>query len=166
MPASNGSLVQRHKILAFYALPVGQSGDSFVWKRMNYFTELGMTKNPEEYERKYVDEAAKRTDIVAYAPSIGYAFDRHNSDGVQSDIIDITNREKLGEDAIRQIAWIDISSDTANCVGYYRRYSVIPDSEGDDENTYTYSGNFKACGELQQGSFTSSDDWETAVLSE
>lgn len=166
MPASEGNLVQRHKILAFYAVPVGQSGESFVWKRMHFFTELNMSKNPEEYERKYVDEMAKRTDIVAYAPTIGYTFDRHKGDMVQNDIVDITNREKLGEDAVRQIAWIDISNGTTNFTGYYRRYSVIPDSEGDDENTYTYSGNFKACGELQQGSFTSSDDWETAVLSE
>lgn len=164
--ASNGNLVPRHKVLAFYSVPVGQSGESFIWKRMHFFTELTHSKNPEEYERKYVDEASKRTDIVAYAPSFSYAFDRHRGDMVQNDIIDIGNREKLGEDAIRQIALIDVSAGTQNATGYYRRYSVVPDSEGDDENTYTHSGEFKAAGELLQGSFTSSDDWETVTLSE
>lgn len=163
MPASRGNLIPRHKVLAFYGLPVGQSGSSIQWIRMHYFTEMSMTKNPEEYERKYVDEATKRTDIVGYAPSISYAFDKHKSDSVLDDIIGITNYEKTGEEAVRYIAWIDLSNEGTGAIGYFRRYTIIPDSEGDDENTYTYSGEFKACGELETARFTSTDNWETAT---
>ena len=86
---------------------VNVSGDTYEYHRMRFFTELGMTKNPNEYSRKYVDEATERTDITAYAPEISYAFDKYRSDSVLDDIIRITNEEKLGSDAVRQIIWVD-----------------------------------------------------------
>lgn len=160
MPLS-GNLVPRHKIVAFYGVP-NSSGQGHSLTRMKFFTELSMSKNPEEYERKYVDEATKRTDIVAYAPSVGYAFDKHRNDPVLNDIIDITDSEKLGADAVRVIAWID--TDTGK--GYQREYSVVPDSEGGDENAYTYSGTLKACGELsEETTYTSINNWQGAEVS-
>lgn len=153
------ALVPRHKIVAFYGVPNG-SGMGYTLTRMQYFTELNMSKNPEEYERKYVDEATKRTDIVAYAPSIGYAFDKHRDNPVLNDIIKITDGEKLGADAVRVIAWIDVDTNK----GYQRDYSIVPDSEGDDENTYTYSGEFKACGEMAEHTYTISGNGQSAQV--
>ena len=44
--------------------------------RMRGFTEFSMSKNPVEYSRRYIDEKTERNDVVAYAPSISYSFDR------------------------------------------------------------------------------------------
>ena len=150
------NLVPRHKMLAFYGVPgTGQSG--YVFQRMQFFTDLGLTKNPNEYSRKYVDEATERTDITAYAPAIGYAFDKHRDNMVLTDIVSITDGEKLGSDAVRPIVWVD----TETGKGFMRNYTVIPDSEGDDSQVYTYSGTFKANGELTEVTATSADNWMT-----
>ena len=157
------TLVPRHKVLAFYGVPsTGMAGVTY--RRMQRFTELSMSKNPEEYSRKYVDEATKRSDVVAYAPSIGYSFDKHRGNEVLTDIIKITDREYVAENAVREIIWVDVSSSPASAVK--RDYSVIPDSEGDDGNTYTYSGNFKATGEPVFGTASSTDDWLTVTFTE
>lgn len=150
------NLVPRHKMLAFYGVPsTGQSG--YVFQRMKFFTELGLSKNPNEYSRKYVDEATERTDITAYSPEIGYAFDKHRTNAVLTDIVSITDGEKLGADAVRPIVWVD----TETGEGFMRDYTVIPDSEGDDNQVYTYSGKFKANGELAEVTATSADNWMT-----
>ena len=159
-------LVPRHKVLIFYGLPIGQSGSSVQWTRLHYHTELTINRNPEEYERKYVDEATKRSDIVAYATSISYGFDKFTGDAVQSDLLNIINNEKTGEDAIRKLAIVDISTvgSSGTATAYIRDYSVIPGSEGDDENAYTYSGEFKAAGELSTATVSSTSDWETFTI--
>lgn len=151
-------LVPRHKMLAFYGVP-SSSTAGYVLTRMQFFTELGLSKNPVEHSRKYVDEATERTDVVAFAPSIAYAFDKHRDNAVLTDIVGITDGEKLGSDAVRVIVWVD----THTGKGILREYTVIPDSEGDDANVYTYSGTFKANGEPTQVTATSSDDWMTIV---
>lgn len=159
MPVQN-DLVPRHKILAFYGVNV--SGDTYEYYRMRFFTELGMTKNPNEYSRKYVDEATERTDITAYTPEISYAFDKYRSDSVLDDIIRITNEEKLGSDAVRQIIWVD----TETGAGILRRYTVVPDSEGGDSQVYTYSGKFKANSEPTKVTATTANDWSTITYTE
>ena len=89
-------------------------------------------------------------------------IDKHRNDPVLNDIIDITDGEKLGAEAVRVIAWID--TDTGK--GYQREYSIVPDSEGGDENTYTYSGTLKACGELsEETTYTSINNWQGAEVS-
>ena len=45
-----------------------------------------------------------------------------------------------------------------------RTYSVIPDSEGDSTDAYTYSGAFRASGEIVEGEATSADEWTTCTL--
>lgn len=159
-------LVPRHKVLIFYGLPVGQSGSSVQWTRMRYCTKLTINRNPEEYERKYTDEATKRSDIVAYGTSIAYGFDKFTGDAVQADLINIINAEKLGEEAIRKLAIVDISTagSSSSATAYIRDYSVVPGSEGDDENAYTYSGEFKAAGELSTATVSSTSDWETFTI--
>mgnify|MGYP000003704908 FL=1 len=155
------SLVQRHKVLAFF----GVTGESTtVYHRMKKFTQLAMSKNPIEYNRQYVDEPFQENDIVGYSPSIAYAFDRHTNDPVQADIISITDGELLGDDAVRTIITVDTSATPA--VAYKREYTVIPSSEGDNINVYTYSGTLKVKGEKVKGTATSSDDWQTVTFSE
>ncbi len=156
----NNNPVLRHQKLLFYGVPsTGTAG--YVFKRMKYFTELEHSKNPEEYERKYVDEPNKRTDVTGFSPEFSYGFDFHRDDSVIEDILNITNKELLGSLAVRPLLLVDTKDGSA----LMRDYSVIPDSEGEDENVYTYSGTFKACGELSEVTATSADDWKTVSIS-
>ena len=68
----NADLVLRTGKVAFYHVP-GQSA----YTRMEGFTSLSTSKNPTEYERQYVDEDFKRTDITGYNTAIAYALDRY-----------------------------------------------------------------------------------------
>lgn len=100
---------KRHEILAFYGItqPSESGMQIVVFNRMTKFTQLTQNKNPIEYSRQYVDEAYQFADVVGYAPAIDYAFDAHSNNVVHKDIIDITNGEKLGNDAVRQILIVD-----------------------------------------------------------
>lgn len=163
MAVTTDFLVPRHEVLGFYGVPKTGSGAGDVdFRRMQRFTELSLSKNPEEYTRKYVDEASQRSDVVAYAPSISYAFDRHRGNDVLTDIIKITDREYTAANAVRPLVWVDTNSGFAA----KRDYSVIPDTEGDDGSTYTYSGSFKATGDPVFGTATSTDNWMTITFTE
>ena len=160
-------IVERHRILAFYGVP--GTGSTVTYRRMEKFTQFAHSKNPIEYSRQYVDEPFQQTDVVGFSPSYAYAFDKHKDLPVQEDIIDITNGEKLGEDAVRSIIIVDTteatgSDETFTGTAFKRDYSVIPNSEGDNINVYTYSGNLKAHGEQTEVSVTSSDDWQTVTI--
>ena len=101
----NADLVLRTGKVAFYHVP-GQS----VYTRMEGFTSLSTSKNPTEYERQYVDEDFKRTDITAYNTAIAYALDRYKKHPVTDDIIDIHENELLGQDAVRTIISVDMTT--------------------------------------------------------
>lgn len=153
--------ILRHEMLLFYGVPsTGQGG--YVFTRMKYFTELNHSKNPEEYSRKYVDEPNKRTDVVGFAPEYSYGFDDHLNDTVQEDILNITNKELLGSLAVRPLLLVNTRTGKA----WQRDYSVVPDSEGEDENIYSHSGTFKACGELAEKEATTSNNWLTVTVSD
>lgn len=157
------TIVPRHKMLGFYGVPETSGGTvSITYRRMRYFTELTKNKNAEEHERKYVDEKSKRSDIVGYFESVSYAFDRYRGNAVLEDIAKIGDRELVGDDAKRNIIWVDVDTGEA----HKRDYAVIPESEGGDANTYTHSGNLKASGELVFGTVTSADDWMTVTFTE
>lgn len=98
--------------------------------------------------------------MVGYSPSISYAFDRHTDKEVQTDIIRISDEELIGSDAVRNIVVVDIETGEA----VKRAYAVIPSTEGDNINVYTYSGNFKCKGELVMGTAESSDNWQTCTF--
>ena len=164
----NPKIVARHEILAFYGVP---GTNSTTYYRMKKFTSFSQSKNPIEYSRQYVDEPFQQTDIVGHAPAFSYAFDKHKNLPVQADIVDITNGEKLGDEAVRTVIIVDTtaateSSGTYTATALKRDYSVIPNSEGDNINIYTYSGDFKARGELAEVTVTSSDGWQTVTISE
>ena len=153
------SIQERHKKLAFYGVPSsGTAG--YVWTRMHYFTNLTKNMNPIEHNRKYVDEATQRNDVVGYDTSIAYGFDSYTDDPVLTDIKNIHTKEKTGTDAIRPILIVDTADNSAT----FRNYAVIPGSEGDDANIYTYSGTFKANGELTTGTVTTTDNYQTITF--
>lgn len=160
-------LKQRHKIVAFYGVTTtttsgGTATTTTTYHRMKYFTQLSKSKNAQEYSRKYVDEKAQRTDVVSFAPQYDYAFDRYSGDPVLTDIINITDNELLGSDAVRSIVLVDVETGEA----FKRDYAVIPSTEGDDANVYTHSGSLKANGNQVAGTATSSDNWQTVTFTE
>ncbi len=160
-------IVQRHKILAFYGVTTsttsgGITTETTTFHRMTNFTQMSQSKNPIEYGRQYVDEPFSVTDVMGYNPSISYSFDRHRNKPVLEDIITITDKELLGDDAVRPIIIVDTETNKA----YKRDYAVIPNNEGDNINVYTYSGTFKCKGELIEGTAATSDDYQTITFTE
>lgn len=155
---SYANLVTRPQKLAFWRLPNG------TYQRMEGFTDLSYSQNPKEYARQYVDEDFERTDIVGYAPSISYAFDKYTGNAVLADIVKITENEYIGDMMKRQIVTVDLSMtplESANGNAMMRDYAVIPDTNGDTTDCLTYSGNFKAKGLRIPCIATSYDDWQT-----
>lgn len=161
----NGILTSRAKIVAFYGIKSG-SGDSaaVTYYRMQGFTSLSTSKNPKEYTRQYVDEEFEQTDVVGYSPAIAYTFDRYDGNVVHDDIARITNGELTGNDALVDIVVVDTTKSTQNAAK--RTYAVIPDSEGDSMDAYTYSGNFKVKGDRVEGNATVSADGLTCTFND
>ncbi|MGN1403370.1 MAG: hypothetical protein ACI4XB_03510 [Ruminococcus sp.] len=161
----NADLVLRTGKLAFYLVP----GNS-AYTRMEGFTSLSTSKNPTEYERQYVDEDFKRTDITGYNSAIAYALDRYKGHPVTDDIILIHENEYLGQDAIRSIIQLDMTTaenkggSTWTAKGKMRDFAVIPDTDGDTTDCMTYSGNFKTRGEMEDVEVVTTDDFQTVSI--
>lgn len=153
-------ILKRSDKKAFYEV-----GGKFM--RMRGFTDFSMSKNPTEYSRKYVDEVSERNDVVGYNPSISFAFDRFSDDEVHADMVSIADNEAVGSDAVRSILLVDTSEETENGFKAQKReFAVIPDSEGNDSDTYTYSGTLKANGAIVRGFATTNDNWQTVTFEE
>lgn len=150
-----GKLVKRHQKVAYYGVPAAGGSGTATFHRMQKFTSLSTSKNAKEYSRQYVDEAFEESDVTGYSPSISYAFDQHKGNPVHDDIVDITDSEKTGDDAVREIVLVDLTAETA---GKYtarkRSVAVVPDSEGDSTDAYTYAGAFKTKSESIKGTAT------------
>ena len=153
-------IAKRSDKIAFFGIANGESTE---FKRMRGFTELSINKNPVEYQRRYIDEKTERNDVVGYAPSISYSFDKFSEDLVHQDIISIADNELIGSDAVRSILLVDISSNAedGNYPAILRNWSVIPDSEGNDSEAYTYSGTLKSNGDIIKGQATTTDNWQS-----
>ena len=158
-------LVKRNRKVAFLGV---LNGETVAYQRMQHFTEMGKSSNPDEYSRKYVDEDGEVTDITGYAPSISYAFDQYEGNKVHQELITITDGEIVGTDAVRTILLVDFTragKTEGSYIAIKRDYAVVPDSDGDDENTYTYSGSFKSQGGKEEVEVTSNDDFkETCTI--
>lgn len=152
------TIVARHKKVAFFGVIDSDGTEKFL--RMPKFTALNQSKNPIEHNRQYVDEPFQETDVIGHSPSISYAFDLHRNCEVQQDIVNITDNELIGDDAVRNIVTVDVDEGTA----IKRPYAVIPTTEGDNINVYTYSGDFKCKGEKIHGTATSTDNWQTITF--
>ncbi len=153
-------MIKRSKKVAFYGV-LDQSGKE-TFERMTGFTKLSVSKNPKSYTRQYIDENFEHSDIVGYQTTVSYSFDRFLDNDVHTDIIKITDNEVVGMEAVRNIIIVDLTDNSA----VLRSFSVIPDTEGDSTDAYTYSGSFKANGEITLGTVTSSDNFKTVTFTE
>lgn len=133
--------------------------------RMTKFTEISKSKNPTEYSRTYVDEDGEVTDVTGYSEEISYNFDLHVGNLVHQKIVDITDNEKTGADALVQILQVDFTKPLGD--GYearLRTYSVVPDAEGDSTDAYTYSGAFRKNSNMTIGVATMNADNTVATF--
>lgn len=158
-----GNIVQRAKKLAFYGVP---KENETVFHRMKGFTKLETEKNPSEYSRQYVDELFEETDVTGYSPSVLYEFDRYADDPVHQDMVLLTDREMIGDDAVRTLIMADLAmpNEDGSFPAIMRDFAVIPDSEGDGTDAYIYTGSFRAKGEKVIG--TVEITGEVAVFTE
>ena len=135
------------------------------FQRMRKFTEISKSKNATEYSRTYVDEDGEVTDVTGYSEEISYAFDLYKGNLVHQRIVDITDNEKTGNDALVKILTVDFSKPVES--GYearLRTYSVVPDAEGDSTDAYTYSGAFRKNSGFTIGVATISKDGLTVTF--
>lgn len=135
------------------------------FQRMRKFTDISTSKNPVEYNRQYVDEDGEDSDVVGYSEEKGYAFDQYSNNPVHERIADITDNELTGDDAVVEILTVDRSKPVAG--GFearLRKYAVIPDSDGDSTDAYTYSGAFKKKGTFEKVVATISKDGRKAEI--
>ena len=157
-----GKLVTRNKKVAFMNVSTTAIAN---FLRMTKFTEISKSKNPTEYSRTYVDEDGEVTDVTGYSEEISYAFDLHEGNLVHQKIVDITDNEKVSDDALVQILQVDFTKSVGD--GYearLRTYSVVPDTEGDSTDAYTYSGTFKKNGNMTIGVATMNGDNTVATF--
>lgn len=120
------------------------------------FTEFAESKNPVSYQRRYIHEVSKRTDVTGYAPVIDYEFEVYTENPVIEKLRVITDMEYIGDDARVQIITVDLFDETETKGVYHavcRTYSVIPDRCGEGTDTLYYTGSMKAVGDLTRGTF-------------
>jgi hypothetical protein len=153
------TLVKRSDKLAFMQV----SGE---YKRMTGFTALTNTKNPIEYNRQYVDEDFENTDVTGYSPTLDFTFDQYSDDAVHDALVTIIDGEATGSSAIVSIVVVDKSNEITS--GIYaasqRTYAVVPDSDGDSTDAYTYSGSFKVKTAQVTGTATLNADESVATF--
>lgn len=157
------NIVKRSEKIPFYG--VVEDGN-VIYKRMTGFTEISVSKNPIEHKRQYVDEPFERNDVVGYTTSIGFAFDMFKGNDVHKDIINIFDNEFTGEQAVRSIVIVDLSSEDENFSAIKRDFTIIPDKEGDSNDAYTYSGTFNVASEKVIGTALTTDNWQTCTFTE
>lgn len=119
------------------------------------FTDLSESKNPKEYSRQYVHERTERTDVTGYAPSIGYSADVYDDNPVVSELVAVSDQELVGSAAQRNFVsvnlWKRVGADTYEA--FRRKWAVIPDGKGDGTDALIYTGNLKAVGDFEKGTF-------------
>lgn len=156
-------MIKRSEKLAFLAV---ETDEGAVFKRMTGFTEFSVSKNPKEYSRKYIDEDTERTAVVSYSPAISYKFDMDPDNLVHCVFTNVADRELVGDDTLCTVVLVDMSSkdEDGKCVALKRDFNIIPSAEGDDTDTYTYSGSLKASGEKTFGFAVSDDNFESVTF--
>jgi hypothetical protein len=138
-----------------------------IYKKLTGFTEFAVSYNAKEYSRKYIDEKNEKTEVVAYQPSISYSFDKDEYNISQIPFIRAADMEYTGFDARTEIIIVDfMTGDLDGMRAFYREYVIIPDTEGDDANVYTYSGTLRAFGEKYEVNVSSDDGWDTLRILE
>lgn len=156
-------LVRRSDKVAFLNVGSGEESD---FQRMRKFTDLSTSKNPQEYGRQYVDEDGEETDVVGFSPEISYGFDQYTNNPVHEKIAKITDDELKGDDAIVELLVVDKTSkdEQSQYTARRRKYSVVPDSEGDSTDAYTYSGTLKSKGTFEEVKVTLDEAEQKATI--
>ena len=156
--ATTGQVYNRADIVNF--MKVGE-----IFNRMQGFTDAGKSMNSSTYDRRYVDEKIERSDVIAYSPEIAYAFDRMVGNEVHEAIVAVHNGELVGQTIeIVTVNFNEAGTGDNTFKARKRVYSVIPDAEGDSTDANTYSGAFRASGEIVEGTATSEDGWATCTF--
>lgn len=139
--------------------------EATTYDRMIGFTDGGRSLNPTTYDRRYIDEKTERSDVVSYSTEIAYAFDRMVDNAVHGRIAEIHDKELVGQ--VVEIVTVNFN-EKGTAEGTFkarkRTYSVVPDSDGDGTDAYTFSGSFKASGDIIEGTATSTDEWTTCTF--
>ena len=163
MSDTSPKIVRRSQRVAF--MDTDETGSTPKFERMTNFTTMTNSKNPKEYSRQCVDEDTERSDVVGYAPSIEFSYDRHTNTPVHDKLSKIHDKELLGNDTHVDIISVDLFSDDGkgNCLATKRTYAVIPDTDGNGTDAMIYSGTFKSVSEIEEGYATSEDGWKTAT---
>ena len=135
------------------------------FSRMTGFTDGGRSLNSNTYDRRYIDEKTERSDVVSYSTEIAYAFDRMTDNEVHDRIAEIHDKELVGQTVEILTVNFNIKGTTEGSFKARKRtYSIVPDSDGDSTDAYTYSGSFKANGDQVEGIATTTDNWETCTF--
>lgn len=137
------------------------------FERMKGFTSMAINKNPKEYTRQYVDEDFEVTDITGISTSIDYAFDQIAENAVHDKLISIIDNEKIGDEAVVSMLSVDFTeagTELDSFVATKRDFAVIPGTEGDSLDAYTYGGTFRVKSERVVGEATTTDDWKTCTF--
>ena len=156
-------MVKRCQRVAF--MNTDTTGSAPKYDRMTKFSSLSNSKNPKEYNRQYVDQEFEESDVVGYAPSIGYSFDRHTNTPVHDTIAKIHDGEYTCAETLVDIVVIDLFDPVGSTEGTYiarkRTWAVIPDADGDGNDALVYTGSFKAKSSVETGTATLSADGKT-----
>lgn len=137
-----------------------------VWSRIGEgFTEFAESKNAVSYQRRYINESTKRTDVTGYAPVIDYEFEVYTDNPVIEKLRRISDAELVGEDAKVELLTVDLFDEEENWGRYraYRRiWSVIPDESGKGADALVYTGTMKGVGDIEEGVYIPSSGVYTA----
>lgn len=135
--------------------------------RMKGFTNITTNKNPKEYTRHYVDDLFETTDVTAISTSVDWEFDQRTSDPGHEILVEIIDKEAIGDDAIVSLIQVDMTQAGTGAdtfVATKREVAVIPASEGGSKDAYSYSGSFKTKGDKITGEATTTDGWKTCTF--
>lgn len=157
-------IIKRSQKLSFME---GTTGGTF--NRLKGFTALSTSKNPKEYTRQYVDEEHETTDVVGISTSVEFNFDQMEGNEVHDKLVTIIDEEKIGADAIVTLLSVDLSKAGEapdSFVATKRDFVVVPGTQGDKMEAYSYGGTFKVKGEKIKGEAKSTDNWATCTFTE
>lgn len=163
---SNRRFVRRSEKVNFMELEDGS------FARMKNFTSMGEDKNAEEYSRVYVDEDFETVDVTGISTGVSFSMDQSINDPVHEVIVSIFDEEKLGSDSSVTIVSVDFTQkivDELEGVAYKakrREFSLIPESEGTEDQAYSYDGTFRVKGVTEHGKAIFEVDKPISLLNE
>lgn len=147
-------LVGRHERRHY--MNVGTSSEP-VWASIGEgFTEFTEALHPVCYQRRYIHEQVKRTDVTGYAPVVDYAFEVYTHSPATEPLRRIADRELIGSEAWVEICTVDLFDETevsGVCRASRRTYAVVPAECGEGTDTLVYTGTLRAITSPVQGTF-------------